>query len=136
MAAQRIMLIDNEVGLCRMMEAVLKDQGYQIKSYTRPVQAVADFTAGDYDLIISDIKMPDRNGYEVFRAARALHPDTPVILNFVCFWLLQIPLAYFLATRTALEPNGAFIAIVVSESLLTILSVIVFRRGAWKKRDA
>jgi len=62
--------------------------------------------------------------------------DTPVILNFVCFWLLQIPLAYFLATRTALEPNGAFIAIVVSESLLTILSVIVFRRGAWKKRDA
>ena len=53
MASQRIMLIDNEVGLCRMMEAVLKDQGYQVKSYTHPVQAVAEFSAGDYDLIIT-----------------------------------------------------------------------------------
>jgi DNA-binding NtrC family response regulator len=42
MAPQRIMLIDNEEGLCRMMEAVLKDQGYLVKSFTRPVQAVAN----------------------------------------------------------------------------------------------
>lgn len=57
---------------------------------------------------------------------------TPAILNLICFWIVQIPLAYLLATRTGLEPNGAFIAIVVSESLLTIMSVLVFRRGNWK----
>jgi len=57
---------------------------------------------------------------------------SPAILNLICFWLVQIPLAYLLATRTSLEPNGAFIAVVVSESLLTILSVLVFRRGNWK----
>lgn len=61
---------------------------------------------------------------------------TPALLNFVCFWLIQIPLAYGLAIGTSLEPNGAFIAIVVSESLLTVLSVIVFRRGAWKQHAA
>ena len=61
---------------------------------------------------------------------------TPALLNFVCFWLIQIPLAYGLATRTPLEPNGAFVAIVVSESLLTVLSVIVFRRGKWKHHAA
>ena len=61
---------------------------------------------------------------------------TPVVLNFICFWLVQIPLAYGLATRTSLEPNGAFIAIVVSESLLTVLGVIVFRRGNWKNHAA
>ncbi len=61
---------------------------------------------------------------------------TPALLNFVCFWLIQIPLAYALAIGTSLEPNGAFIAIVVSESLLTVLSVIVFRRGAWKHHAA
>jgi DNA-binding NtrC family response regulator len=80
MAAQRIMLIDNEVGLCRMMEAVLKDQGYQVKSYTRPVQAVADFTAGDYDLIISDIKMPEMDGLEVLQHVRKRDPEVPVIM--------------------------------------------------------
>lgn len=61
---------------------------------------------------------------------------TPTLLNFVCFWLVQIPLAYLLATKTSLEPNGAFVAIVVSESLLTILSVLVFRTGTWKQHAA
>ena len=57
---------------------------------------------------------------------------TPVILNLICFWIIQIPLAYWLATATPLGPNGAFIAIVVSESLLTFLAVVMFRRGTWK----
>lgn len=61
---------------------------------------------------------------------------TPTVMNFICFWLVQIPLAYFLATKTVLQPNGAFLAIVVSESLLTVLSVIVFRRGHWKRHAA
>jgi DNA-binding NtrC family response regulator len=80
MASQRIMLIDNEIGLCRMMEAVLKDQGYQVKSFTRPVQAVAEFSAGDYDLIISDIKMPEMDGLEVLQHVRNRDPEVPVIM--------------------------------------------------------
>ena len=61
---------------------------------------------------------------------------TPSILNFICFWLLQLPLAYLLATGTSLQANGAFVAIVVSETLLTILGVIVFRRGKSKQHAA
>jgi DNA-binding NtrC family response regulator len=80
MAAQRIMLVDNEEGLCRMMEAVLKDQGYEVKIFTRPVQAVAEFTAGDYDLIISDIKMPEMDGLEVLQHVRHRDPEVPVIM--------------------------------------------------------
>jgi len=57
---------------------------------------------------------------------------TPALLNFICFWLLQIPLAFWLATETTLGPNGAFIAIVVAESLLTVLATMAFRKGAWK----
>ena len=62
--------------------------------------------------------------------------ETPMTLNVICFWLLQIPLAFLLATKTSLGPYGPFIAIVVSESLLTVLSVIVFRRGGWKVHEA
>jgi DNA-binding NtrC family response regulator len=80
MAVQRIMLIDNELGLCRMMEAVLTDQGYKVKSFTRPVQAVAEFSAGDYDLIISDIKMPEMDGLEVLQHVRNRDPEVPVIM--------------------------------------------------------
>jgi DNA-binding NtrC family response regulator len=80
MATRRIMLIDNEEGLCRMMEAVLLDQGYRVKSYTRPVQAVADFAADDYDLIISDIKMPEMDGLEVLQHIHNRDPEVPVIM--------------------------------------------------------
>jgi putative MATE family efflux protein len=61
---------------------------------------------------------------------------TPSALNFLCFWVIQLPLAYWLATQINLGPNGVFVAIVVSESLLTILSIIVFRRGRWKNQLA
>jgi putative MATE family efflux protein len=57
---------------------------------------------------------------------------TPVVLNLICFWVLQIPLAFWLATETQLGPNGAFVAIVVAESLLTVLAALMFRKGTWK----
>ena len=60
--------------------------------------------------------------------------STPSALNLLCFWLVQIPLAFWLAKSAAFGPDGVFLAIVVSESLLTVLSVILFRRGAWKRR--
>ena len=61
---------------------------------------------------------------------------SPTILNFICFWLLQIPLAYGLATGIPLGPNGVFLSIVISESVLTVLSVLVFRRGRWRETIA
>ena len=61
---------------------------------------------------------------------------TPTVTNLICFWLVQIPLAHWLATAAGLGPNGVFVAIVVSESLLTLLAVMVFRRGRWKLQKA
>ena len=80
MPAARIMLIDNEAGLCRMMEAVLRDQGYQVKAYVNPVQAVADFTDGAFDLVVTDIKMPEMDGLEVLQHLRRRSPEIPVIM--------------------------------------------------------
>jgi putative MATE family efflux protein len=60
---------------------------------------------------------------------------TPSFLNFIAFWLIQIPLAYWLATAVGLGPNGVFLAIVFSESALTVLGVLVFRRGNWRTQE-
>jgi Na+-driven multidrug efflux pump len=57
---------------------------------------------------------------------------TPSVMNFICFWLLQIPLAYWLATEGGLGPNGVFLAIVIAETALTVLGVWVFRKGKWR----
>jgi putative MATE family efflux protein len=62
--------------------------------------------------------------------------STPALLNLVCFWLIQLPVAWLLATTLELGPDGVFWAIVISESLLTVLAVLVFRRGNWKYVEA
>lgn len=61
---------------------------------------------------------------------------TPSILNFICFWILQIPAAYWLATSADFGPNGVFVAIVVAESILTVLAVMMFKRGSWREQEA
>ncbi len=61
-------------------------------------------------------------------------PMTPTLINLVCFWLLEIPLAYALAGPLGLGPSGVFGAIAVSFSAMAILSVLVFRRGAWASK--
>ena len=58
---------------------------------------------------------------------------TPTIINFVCFWLFQIPLAYFLASGLGLRATGAFIAIPVAETLIALLAWYYFKRGKWKE---
>ena len=60
----------------------------------------------------------------------------PTAIDFVGFWLVQIPLAYWLATSMSLEQNGAFWAITIAETLVTILGVVVFRSGRWKRMIA
>jgi len=77
---KRILLIDNEEGLCRMMDAVLQDNGYRVKSYTRSFQAVEEFVAGEWDIVITDIKMPGMDGLEVLQRIKEKQPQIPVIM--------------------------------------------------------
>jgi putative MATE family efflux protein len=57
---------------------------------------------------------------------------TPTILNLICFWLIEIPLAYVLAIFFALGPIGVFISVPVAESILALLGIWRFRLGNWK----
>jgi putative MATE family efflux protein len=60
---------------------------------------------------------------------------TPTVINFFCYWIFQLPLAYLLAHSAGLGPTGIFVAITVAESLIAIVGVLVFRRGRWKLRE-
>lgn len=58
---------------------------------------------------------------------------TPTIINFICFWLVQIPLAYFLAKGFDMKSTGAFIAIPAAETLIALVSWYYFKKGKWKE---
>ncbi len=57
---------------------------------------------------------------------------TPTIVNFFCFWTFQIPLAWALAIGFGFGPKGVFFAIVITETTISIVSFLLFRRGGWK----
>ena len=57
---------------------------------------------------------------------------TPTKINFFCFWLLEIPLAYLLAITAGMQEKGVYISIVVSESVMTLAGLYFFRLGKWK----
>jgi Na+-driven multidrug efflux pump len=57
---------------------------------------------------------------------------TPTIVNFFGFWLLEIPLAYWLAIPLRMQSNGAFYAIVIAEGSIALASAVLFKRGKWK----
>ena len=58
--------------------------------------------------------------------------STPTWLNVLCFWVLQLPLAYVLAKWLELGPHGVFWAAAISESMLAVAGWLLFRRGTWK----
>jgi len=57
---------------------------------------------------------------------------TPTIVNFFCFWLLEIPLAYFLAITLGWAEEGVLYSIVIAEVMLGIISIVLFKKGTWK----
>ncbi len=58
---------------------------------------------------------------------------TPTWMNLVCFWCMEIPLAWLLAVGMDLGPNGAFASVAISESALAVLSAWIFRQGRWAR---
>jgi len=60
--------------------------------------------------------------------------DTPTLINFVAFWLIQIPLAWTLEGYFGFGPDGVLWAILISESIFAVIAIWVIRLGRWKNR--
>ncbi len=57
---------------------------------------------------------------------------TPVWLNIIAFWIIEIPLAFLLTHSLDMGVTGVGLAIIIAESTLTVMAVLIFRRGKWK----
>jgi DNA-binding NtrC family response regulator len=77
---KRILLIDNDEAVCRMVEAILADGGYAVSAHTRALDAMGGFAPGHCDLVITDIKMPVMNGLDVLQKVKQQDPALPVIM--------------------------------------------------------
>lgn len=60
---------------------------------------------------------------------------TPTLINIIAFWMIEIPLAYFLSIRAGMEEKGVFYAIVIAETIMTLIAIYLFRKGKWKENE-
>lgn len=80
-AQKRILVVDDEVAICRLLKYFLEDCGYAVETLTSGEQAIARVLDQAPDLLILDLKLPDRHGYEVAQELRKhYHPWTLPIL--------------------------------------------------------
>lgn len=57
---------------------------------------------------------------------------TPTVINFFCFWMFEVPLAWVLSRTFGWGPTGIFVAIAVAVVFYAVVSIVIFRRGKWK----
>jgi putative MATE family efflux protein len=60
---------------------------------------------------------------------------TPLKINIFAYWLIEIPLAWILSVKSGMNEQGVFTAIVIAESIMTIIAWIVFKKGKWKLKE-
>lgn len=85
MAGKRVLVADDEQNIRETINALLSQKGCDVTMCSSGGETIEQLEAAAkrgemFDIVISDIKMPDRNGYEVFRAAKSFKEDIPVIL--------------------------------------------------------
>jgi putative MATE family efflux protein len=59
---------------------------------------------------------------------------TPTIVNFFGFWVLEIPLAWWLSLHQGLHSTGVFLSIVIAQAAVAATGILLFRRGKWKRQ--
>src|SRR2546427_12452599 len=74
----KILLVDDEPGITTVFALGLEDHGFKVEAFKDPLQALADFKKGSYDLVLIDYKMPNMNGFELHREIRKIDEKVKV----------------------------------------------------------
>ena len=84
----RIFLVDDERDISLLYKTGLKQNGFLVDVFNDPVQALLSFRAGQYDLLLLDIKMPKMNGFELYREIQKIDDKVKVyfITAFVTYY--------------------------------------------------
>src|ERR671938_1128506 len=64
---KRILLVDDEHDIALAFKISLENNGFTVDAFNDPQEALSNFEAGLYDLLLIDIKMPKMNGFELYR---------------------------------------------------------------------
>lgn len=115
----RVLIVDDEPDLLEMLAYDLESAGYKIETASGGNQALVKFKNNSYDLVITDIRMPDGDGLSLLKNVKAINADIPVlcitgfsdssnqsIMNMGAFAVLEKPFDFKALHSTLLKVLG------------------------------
>jgi PAS domain S-box-containing protein len=80
LAGLRVLVVDDDAGVCDSLRELLQRERCSVETASSGVNAVALLDKKSFDLVLSDVVMPDMDGYELYQAVKRKTPDMPVVL--------------------------------------------------------
>lgn len=78
---ERILVIDDELDMLMLLRMIIEDNtDYEVEATNNPSEALKMVMENDYDLVVSDLKMPGMDGLELFDEVKGMKPDLPLII--------------------------------------------------------
>jgi DNA-binding NtrC family response regulator len=78
---QRVLVIDDELDMLMLLRMIIEDNtDYEVETTNNPSEALKMIRENDYDLVISDLKMPGMDGLELCDEVREIDQDLPLIM--------------------------------------------------------
>ncbi len=74
----RILIVDDEKDITMVFKPTLERAGFNVEVFNDPIEALSEFEAGQYDIILLDIRMPQMTGLELFQEIRKKDSQTKV----------------------------------------------------------
>ncbi len=79
MTQQRVLVVDDEPGITMLCQRLLTGAGYEVRSFTNPLESLEYFRADPIDLLLVDIRMPGISGFDLVQQVRELQPDMAIL---------------------------------------------------------
>jgi PAS domain S-box-containing protein len=80
LAGLRILVVDDDPGICHSLEEILEADGCKVETACDGAEGLRLIESTEFDLVLSDVVMPEMDGYVLFKAVREQQPDLPVLM--------------------------------------------------------
>ena len=76
----KLLVIDDEMNICELLRAYFENEGYEVKTANDGIEGVSYFKMYEPDLVLLDLMMPNKDGFQVCREIREIAPGKPIIV--------------------------------------------------------
>ncbi len=118
MKTKKLLIVDDDVFVARAMQKVLQSYNYEVLSYERGEQALDRLRQQFFDILITDLQMPEMDGLELIRRAKIIQPEIKAIL------VTGSPIAESRHKENEMKLSGFLLKPVNWTELITLLATL------------